>query len=172
VTQPQGGGSPPPQSTKQALYQALEGAVKSEHEKRAQDAATRKRARRGVSPLILFSSLVLVAVGGYLAVMQPDWLFPRPAQRESPELRDASLRMVMYMEWRRIDRYRAAAGRLPVSLSEVGVEPEGVSYRRLGADTWMMEGVNGEIRIRLRSTDTAQVFLGNSFEVLSRRGQR
>jgi hypothetical protein len=59
-----------------------------------------------------------------------------------------------------------------VSLSEVGVEPEGVSYRRLGADTWMMEGVNGEIRVRLRSTDTAQVFLGNSFEVLSRRGQR
>jgi len=172
VTQPPGGAPPPPQSTKQALYQALEGAVKSEHEKRAQDAAIRKRTRRGVSPLIVFSVLVLLGVGGYLGVTQPDWLFPRPAHAESTELRDASLRMVMYMEWRRIDRFRAADGRLPVSLSEVGVAPEGVSYRRLGADTWLMEGVNGNLRVQLRSTDTAQVFLGNSFEVLSRRGQR
>jgi hypothetical protein len=172
VTQPPGGAPPPPQSTKQALYEALEGAVKSEHEKRAQDAASRRRTRREVSPLILFSTLVLVGVGGYLGVTQPDWLFPQAAQAESPELRDASLRMVMYMEWRRIDQFRATAGRLPVSLTEVGVEPEGVSYRRLGADSWMMEGVNGNLRVRLSSTDTAQVFLGNSFEVLSRRGHR
>jgi hypothetical protein len=172
VTQPPGGAAPPPQSTKQALYQALEGAVKSEHEKRAQDAAARKRTRRAVSPLIVLSLLMLFGVGGYLAVTQPEWLFPQPAHAESLELRDASLRMVMYMEWRRIDQFRASAGRLPVSLTEVGVEPEGVSYRRLSASTWMMEGVNGSLRVTLRSTDTAQVFLGNAFEILSRRGQR
>jgi hypothetical protein len=44
-----------------------------------------------------------------------------------------------------------------------------MTYETLGSETWRLIGVNGGIELTLSSQDSLPRFLGNSFEVISRR---
>ena len=57
----------------------------------------------------------------------------------------------------------------PATLAAVGVAPEGVTYTVRPDGTFLLEGVSDGLQLRLASTDSVAPFLGNSFEVLSRR---
>ena len=44
-----------------------------------------------------------------------------------------------------------------------------MAYEALGADAWRLVGSNGGVELTLSSHDSLPRFLGNSFEVISRR---
>jgi len=162
---------PQPVGSKEALLDALQGAVKSEKEKQAERKAARPPRRSG-SAVMWGSLVVLAAVGAYLGVTRPDWLIPRPPTPHSVEFQDASLRMLLYMEARRIEGYRQRTGRLPGAMADVGVVPAGVTYTILPAGAFRLDGRSEDLELTYTSTDSAEVFLKNSFEVLSRREVR
>ena len=158
----------PPSDTKGALYDALQGAVKSEAQKRQEQQANRGAARSG-SRLMWGSLVVLACVGAWMGITRRDGIFPKPPVPHTTEFQDASLRMLLYMESRRIENYRQAHGVLPASLADVGAVPEGVTYTVLPDGTFRLQGQTGSVQLTFASTDDPAPFLKNSFEVLSRR---
>lgn len=162
----------PPPGSKEALLQALQGAVKSESDKRREATATLGPSTGSSRRVMRLSLVALAAVMAWLAITRPPWVFQTAPPAHSTEFQDASLRMLLYMESRRIENYRQVNGSLPTSLREVGVVPEGVRYTVTGSDTYQLDGRSGALQLTFRSTDSAAPFLKNSFELLSRRQVR
>jgi hypothetical protein len=111
-------------------------------------------------------SLVLCS---YLYIERPEWLFPTAAAPESVAIKEASLRIGMANVAQHIERHRQRTGALPRTLAEAGTRVEGMTYEPIGADAWRLVGTNGVIELTLTSQDSLPRFLGNSFEVISRR---
>jgi hypothetical protein len=144
-------------------------AAEREAELRAADG--RRKARTRLGALAWTSLAVLALVGGYLWVTKPDWVFPPQVQPESPEVRQASLRIGVATAAQHVKRFQRKSGRLPETLKEAGVSTDGISYQRLGPDSYRLEGSEGDLRISLGSHDSIPIFLGNSFQVIGERSR-
>ncbi|HEU5039927.1 MAG TPA: hypothetical protein VFT84_03840 [Gemmatimonadales bacterium] len=160
---------------KKALLEAFDTVLKAqaeEREARRQEEEARRAARARSRPVMWACAAILLFVGTYLWVEQPDWVFPNKPLPESTAVKDAGLRIGMANAAQHIERYRQRNGRLPASLAEAGAHGDGLSYER-GAtgETWRLEGQNGPTSLTLTSTEPLSKFLGSSFEVISRRGR-
>jgi hypothetical protein len=165
-------GSP---GNKQALFDAAVEVMRRQAEDRAAEReaeAARRREHSRISPIIAAGLTIILAVGIYVAVEQPSWLFPTPPVVESKEVQEASLRIGMATTAQRIERFRTAQGRLPRSLSEAGSSPNGIQYEMREGDRYVLRGSNGPVRVILNSGDSLALFVGNSFQVLALRSHR
>lgn len=164
-----------PSGNKQALFDAAVEVMRKQAAERSaeQEAeAARRREQSRVSPIIAAGLTIILAVGVYLAVEQPSWLFPTPPVAESQELQEASLRIGMATTAQRIERFRVGQGRLPRSLNEAGSSPNGIVYEQREGDRYVLKGANGPVRVVLNSGDSLALFVGNSFKVLAERTRR
>lgn len=171
MTTPTQAGAPSPE--KQALIDAYDQVLRADAEKRGHD-ASRKRSRRRfpIHPVAVLCLLVWAVTGAYLISTRPAWLFDRGMPTESPAIQEASLRLAMAMKAEQIERFRQRqGGRLPATLEELGPATAGITYQRTGNE-YVLRGVNGNASLMLRSTDPIRPFVGNSFVVIQRRGQR
>jgi hypothetical protein len=160
-----------PQS-KQALVEAFEQVLKTQAEAREAElraAAARRPARFRVRPATWVALCILLFTGAYLWVEQPEWVFPPPPLPESTAIKEASLRISLANAAQHIERYRQKHGRLPATLQDTGTLTGGITYEVGGSSTYQLQGVNGPVRLSLRSTDPLSTFLGNSFEIIARR---
>ena len=165
-------GSP---SNKQALFDAAVEVMRKQAEERtaqreAEEARRREQGR--VSPIIAGGLTIILAVGVYLAVEQPSWLFPTPPRVESQEMQEASLRIGMATTAQRIERFRLVQGRLPRSLAEAGSSASDISYEQREGDRYVIRGANGAVHLVLNSSDSLALFVGNSFHLLAQRSHR
>jgi hypothetical protein len=168
----------PPRSSatpeKKALLEAFDVVMKNqaaEREAQLRAAEARRRARNRLGVMASTGLTILVLVGGYLWMAKPDWVFPPAIQPESVEVRQASLRIGVATASQHIQRFQRKSGRLPETLAEAGVSTQGITYQRLGADSYRLDAEEGELRVSLGSHDSLPVFLGNSFEVITRRAR-
>jgi hypothetical protein len=102
-----------------------------------------------------------------LLVFQPAWFFNRPPA-EPPQLQEASLRIRMYVEIQKLQRYRTEKGRWPATLLESAGDSTGLTYRRLG-DSYLLSGSNGHLQLDYKPESSAEAFLGNSYRLVRER---
>jgi hypothetical protein len=158
---------------KKALLEAFDSVLKSQAEQREAEQIAeeeRRRARARGRPVMWLCAALMLFVGTYLWVEQPEWVFPSRALPEAVAVKEASLRIGMASAAQHLERYRLKNGRLPATLKAAGAYDEGIDYEPLGGTGWKLVGVNGPTRLTLTSDEPLARFLGNSFEVISRRG--
>jgi hypothetical protein len=161
-----------PAAQKQALLEAFDTVLKQQAEAREaelREGEARRRAQRRMRPTIAAAAILSMVLCSYLYIERPEWLFPTAAVPESVAIKEASLRIGMANVAQHVERYRQRTGSLPRTLADAGTRVEGMTYQALGSDIWRVVGVNGGIELTLTSQDSLPRFLGNSFEVISRR---
>lgn len=168
-------GQPTPE--KQALLAAYEQVLKSEAERRTQAGSQRPArpkgagaARRRMHLVTVLALIVLAAVGAHLAIVKPAWVFGATMPPQTAAVTEASLRLALSLQRQRIERFRAAESRLPFALEEAGAVVEGIEYE-LTPDGYELVAMHESRRLTLRSGDSIEEFLGDSYEVIQQRGR-
>ena len=171
---PNASSPPAPSAEKKALLDAFDTVLKTQAEEReasAREAEARRRARASSRPLLAASAAILLAIGAYLAIMKPTWVFAPGPTPESLAIQEASLRIAMANASQHVQRFRQQSGRLPESLAETGARSGDLVYSRQGASGYRLMGENGPARVTLTSDDSLVDFLGNSFLIITRRSR-
>lgn len=165
MSQPPPPPSPAPgQPDRRALIEAFQDVVRAEQERSSPSVpAPGTPVRHGARALLFLTAAALLAI----LVTKPEWLFPRPPV-EPPELVDASLRVRMYVEIGRIERFRADSGHLPASLTDAGVDTTGLTYAA-EPDGYSLTGRNRGTSLTFRSGGDPKLFLGDSYKLVSDR---
>ena len=161
-----------PTAQKQALLEAFDTVLKQQAEAREaelREAEARRRAQRRVRPAIAAAAVLAMVLCSYLYIERPEWIFPTAAIPESVAIKEASLRIGMANVAQHLERHRQRTGTVPRSLAEAGARVQGMTYEAQGSDAWRLVGTNGGVELTLTSHDSLPRFLGNSFEVVSRR---
>jgi hypothetical protein len=156
---------PEPTAEKRALLEAYEAALQQPARP-----ANGPPPKRGFGILTIVCLLALVAIGAWLYTARPDWVFARGAPPQSAALREASLRLAMAMQYERVERYRDSAGHLPARLSDLGPAAGNLTYTTTQFGGFVLEGSDSALQLTLRSDDSLRAFVGNSYEIVSRRG--
>ncbi len=155
--------------TKQALYEAAQSALVSEAERqREQRRQPRERRRWRLLPGVF---ALTVAFSLYALLTRPAWLQTPPPPPDTAAVQEANLRVIMYTQAMRVERFVEQNGRLPTTLSEAHAAAEGTRLEALGDTAFALHGTTGSVTLTLRSTDAMRDFLGSSFEVLASRGK-
>jgi hypothetical protein len=138
---------------KQALLEAFDTVLKTqadEREAEQRQAEARRRSRNQIRPAVWLSD---------------------SAPPESVAVKEASLRIGMANAAQHVEWYRQKTGKLPRTLVEAGTQAEGVTYQPLDSAEWRLIGSHAGIQLTLQSQQPLIKFLGNSFEVITRRGR-
>ena len=161
-----------PAAQKQALLEAFDTVLQQQAEAREaelREAEARRRALRRVRPTIAAAAVLLLVLCSYLYIERPEWIFPTASVPESVAIKEASLRIGMANVAQQVERRRQRTGTLPRSLTDAGARVEGMTYEALSSEAWRLVGTHDGIELTLTSQDSLPRFLGNSFEVISRR---
>jgi hypothetical protein len=159
---------------KQALLEAFDSVLKQQAEGREaeqREQAARRRKRNRVRPAIWAAAVLVLFLCTYLYIERPEWLFPASVPPESVAIQEASLRIGMANVAQHVERYRQRRGKLPRTLLEAGTQVEGIVYQPLDSTEWRLLGSHGGVELTLASREPLPKFLGNSFEVISRRSR-
>ena len=160
---------------KKALLEAFDSVLQTQADAREAErleAEARRLARARSRPVMWLCAAIVLFISAYLWVEQPEWVFPTRAAPESMAIREASLRIGIANAAQHVERYRQRNRRLPATLQEAGAHGDGLVYETTGGGTgWRLTGQSGAARLTLPSTEPLAKFLGNSFELISRRGR-
>ena len=157
--------SPDERPDRRALLQAYQDLVRSEKEKQGRPVPVERPVGTRLQVLVP----LLLLLGGLTAtlVLRPAWFFI-PAPVESAPLRDARLRVLMYLQIDRIEQFRSSQGRLPSSLSEAGADTAGLRYTP-SSSSYSVTGSAGGASITYDSRIPPRQFLGGAYRLIQRR---
>ena len=157
-----------PQSSRSALAEAYEKAVKSEAEKKAQRLAVQRKRFR-VRAMLLGLAWVIIAGCAVIVALHPEW-FDLGEVAETSGERDANVRLTLYVAGQQLAAYRKQRGIYPDRLADAGSFAPGLVYVKTPDGGYILKLSRGPDRITLTSNDSLGDFLSPSLARLVQRG--
>ena len=164
---------PPPKPSgppdRRALVEAYKDVVKSEADRRGPGGGARgKPQKRRTALLVTLAVVLLIAF-----FLKDQWLVSTQFPPESPEVREASLKLVTAKAARRIELFQAShGGALPEPVTLAGDLPIGMSYTPGGTGHYTLTMKEKGDSVTYNSIDSISTFVGNSYDVIRRRNQQ
>ncbi len=149
---------------RKALVEAFQDVVRTEKEKKTGD-------MHPVSEKSYVYSVVMVVLAvatATILVIQPAWLFPKAIEQPAA-LREASLRVRMYVEIDKIERYKSAKGTYPETLAAATVDSTGLKYVVSGSGYTLTGADRKGLSLTYYSSTPPKEFLGNAYSFISSR---
>lgn len=135
----------------------------AQHEAAAQEKTRPKKQPKWMLPLGI--NLAIFAL--YLLIAPPAWVTVHPIKAPPPAEQARSLRVAMYLQASRIEAYRNQHGSLPDSLPQAGSATPGITYTRVGLDSYELVGTNGGATLEYDSSQSLAAFGGPAVGRLS-----
>lgn len=153
-----------PQSSRSALADAYEQAIKSEAEKKARNRAIQAKRNR-TRLVLLISAWALIAGAGVTLWLHPDW-FDIGGVAETTNERDANVRLTLYVAGQQLAAYKNQHGAYPERLAEAGKFASGLVYTKTPDGGYTLKLTRGTDRLTLTSSDSLGAFLSPSLSRL------
>ncbi len=122
------------------------------HAAERDEAAKQKTAPKAQPIWMLPLGLTLAVLATFLLIAPPPWVVINPIAAQTPESALASTQRAIYGYALKVEGYRARNGRLPQSLTELGVAVEDLDYSVVGGGYQLAASV-GERDVIYSSTE-------------------
>ena len=153
---------------RRALVEAYKDVVKSGADRFGPGGGAKGKPSKSRTPLLVTLAVVLVIA----FLLRDQWLVTTTLPPETPEVREASLKLVTARAARRIELYQAShGGALPEPVTLAGDLSVGMSYTPTGTGHYILTMKEGKDSVSYNSTDSISTFVGNSYNVIRRRHQ-
>ena len=165
------GGSPTARrdSRASALHDAITHAVETDREFKKKSSLTGGNGRRNG---LLTLTALMAAFTLYSWVGRPSFIWGPPVTPPTPEVQDANLRMAMFLQGMRVDKYRKEHRAYPESLTELGDSVPGLSYQRISDSVFELRGKAATREVVFRNDMRSSDFLGNTNDLIQARRKR
>lgn len=150
---------------KEALYEAALAAVEDAQRRPGRSPRGSGRGVRVAWGLAAAAALF----AGYLLIARPAWFLTPPPASESPQIQEASIRLMLVREAGRIRTLTEQTGRAPTDRAGTGTALTDLRYERLSDTTFLLALPFGTGEIVFRSTDSVATFLGSSLTTITDR---
>jgi hypothetical protein len=162
---------PPPrphgQPDRRALLEAFKDVVKSEADKQGPGAATARPPKSRTALLVTLAVVLLIAF-----FLRDQWLVSTSLPLETPEVREASLKLVTAKAARRIELYQHSHdGALPDPVTLAGDLPRGMRYQADASGHYTLVMSEDRDSVVYQSSDSLAAFIGNSYDVIRKRSK-
>lgn len=158
-------GSPAGRVSGKDMADALADVLRDQNEKARSRLDAPYEKKRKTSPATWVVFVACSVLLGYVWFASPSWLNTAPPVL-SPALAAAGLRMEVFGQALLIEEFREAEGRLPNDLSEAGDPYSEVEYYRVDAQDYRLRFAGRGGAVEYVSTESLEVFLGNSLQVI------
>jgi len=159
---------PQGQPDRRALLEAYKDVVKAESARQGPPPIGDGKPPKSRTALLVTLAVVLLIA----FFLRDEWLVSNRLPPESPEIREASLRLVTAKSARRIELYQAShGGALPEPVTLAGDLPRGMSYTPSGTGRYTLVMKEGNDSVVYSSIDSISTFVGNSYDVIRHRNK-
>ena len=161
---PDSGSEPKSVSTSNERAQALAAVLRDQKRRAEREPVPPAAPRNQRARVVAFLASLVLAI--YVWFGSPPWAQPYVPPAPTPAEAEAGLRMGMYLQAQRIEVFREANGRLPLSLDEAGERLPGVEYEQITGEVYRLRGRTADRRVTYVSAQPAQEFLANAHRIV------
>ena len=166
--------NPPPEPPEVEVSQAnerdaaLAAVIREQTEKAEVEAhARRVRIRRQGVGLRHLALILATAISMWIWIWPPSYLRITPPGPPPVEEEEATLRLVMYFQAQKIERYLIDTGHVPIALDDAGPAFRGMEYVRLTNSDYRILGRTGRVTLSYSSVEPLDTFVGAGATVLN-----